>query len=452
MLALAPQLHAQPTGPESARFRAIYQELVEIDTSHSTGDTTAAARAMRQHLLAAGFAEGDVQLIEPFPKKGNLVLRYRGSGRQKPLLLLAPIDVVEARREDWKTDPFKLIERDGQFIARGTIDDKAMAAAFVSLLGQLKREGFTPSRDIVLALTADEERGNEPSNGAAWLLKHHRALVDAEYGINEGGRGELKDGKPFVHVVQLGEKTFVQFEFEVTGPGGHSARPTPDNTLYDLAEALVRLRQYRFPVQLNEAARTYFQRSAALEDSALTSDFLAVAGGNPPPEVLERLSNKPAIIGLLRTTCVATMAHAGHAPNALPQVARATINCRALPDENLDFVASELARIAGPKVKLKRVRQDDPAPGSPMNPVVMGTIERISAQMWPKVPVVPTMGVSTTDSRRFRAAGIPMYGVSGLFVDPDNTGVHGLDEHIGVQQLHDGREFLYRLVKALASD
>ena len=451
-LAWAPQLRAQPMGAEAARFRAIYQELVEIDTSRSTGDTTAAARAMRQHLLAAGFPEGDVQLIEPFPKKGNLVLRYRGSGRQKPLLLLAHIDVVEARREDWKTDPFKLVERNGQFIARGAIDDKAMAAAFVSLLGQLKREGFTPGRDIVLALTADEERGNEPSNGAAWLLKHHRTLVEAEYGINEGGRGELKDGKPFVHVVQLGEKTFVQFEFEAIGPGGHSARPTPDNTLYDLAEALVRLRQYRFPVRLNEAARTYFQRSAALEDSALTSDFLAVAGGNPPPEVVERLSNKPAIIGLLRTTCVATMAHAGHAPNALPQVARATINCRALPDENLDFVASELARIAGPKVKLKRVRQDDPAPGSPMNPAVMGSIERISAQMWPNVPVVPTMGVSTTDSRRFRAAGIPMYGVSGLFVDPNDTGVHGLDEHIGVQQLHDGREFLYRLVKALASE
>jgi len=431
-------------------FRSIYQELIEINTSDSEGDTTEAAKAMQKRLLDAGFKAGDMEVISPFPRKGNLVARYKGSGAKKPILLLAHIDVVEAKRSDWKTDPFKLQEKDGVFTARGSIDDKAMASIFVSVLGQLKREGFAPSRDIILALTADEEKGSSPANGASWLLKNRRPLVEAEFGINEGGRGELKGGKPLSHIVQIAEKTFVQAEFEATGPGGHSARPTVDNTIYELAEALTRLRQYQFPVRLNDAARVYFERSAPLQSGQIADDMRQVAKANPDPAAIDRLSKVSSIVGLLRTTCVATMLNAGHAPNALAQSAKASVNCRMLPDEDINFVSKKLAEIAGPKVKVTLAREGETAPGSPLRPDVMAPIEAVSSEMWPGVPVIPTMGVSTTDSRHYREAGIPMYGVSGLFADPLDTGVHGLNEHIGVQQLYDGREFLYRLIKRLA--
>jgi len=436
--------------PDQELFRAIYQELIEINTTDSEGDTTVAAKAMQARLLAAGFKANEAEVIAPFPRKGNLVARYKGSGAKKPMLLLAHIDVVEARRSDWKTDPFKLQERDGQFIARGAIDDKAMASIFVSVLGQLKREGFAPSRDIILALTADEEKGNSPANGANWLLTNRRNLVEAEFGINEGGRGELKNGKHLSHIVQIAEKTYVQAEFEATGPGGHSARPTVDNTIYDLSEALTRLRQYQFPVRLNDAARLYFERSAPLQSGQVAEDMRELAKANPDLGAVERLSKVPNIVGMLRTTCVATMLNGGHAPNALAQSAKATINCRLLPDEDINFVTSRLTEIAGPTMKVSVTRESDTAPASPLRPDVIGTIEAISAEMWPGVPVIPTMGVSTTDSRYFREAGIPMYGASGLFVDPTDTGVHGLNEHIGVPHLYAGREFLYRLIRRLA--
>lgn len=443
---------AETPPSEKNLFRSIYQELIEINTSHSAGSTTQAAEALKKHLLNAGFAGSDIQIFEPFPKKGNLVLRYKGDGSAKPLLLLAHIDVVEAKREDWQTDPFKLQEKDGVFTARGAIDDKAMAAAFVSVLAQLKREGYLPKRDIILALTADEERSDLGSNGAEWLLANRRELVDAEFGINEGGRGELKNGKPYLHTVQIGEKLFASYQFKATGPGGHSARPTRDNTIYDLAEALTRLRQYQFPVNLTPASRVYFERTGKLEQSATAEDMLAVAKGMGGADAAaDRLSALPHIVGLLRTTCVATMLQAGHAPNSLAQSATATINCRLLPDDDFNFVQEKLREIAGNKVKVEVIRRDERAPGSPMRADLMGHIERLTEQMWPGVPVIPTLGVSTTDSRRFRSVGIPMYGVSGLFVDPANTGVHGLNEHIVVQQLYDGREFLYRLVKSLGT-
>jgi acetylornithine deacetylase/succinyl-diaminopimelate desuccinylase-like protein len=431
-------------------FRSIYQELIEINTSDSEGDTTEAAKAMHKRLLDAGFKAGDMEVIAPFPRKGNLVARYKGSGAKKPILLLAHIDVVEAKRSDWKTDPFKLQEKDGVFTARGSIDDKAMASIFVSVLGQLKREGFAPNRDIILALTADEEKGNSPANGASWLLKNRRALVDAEFGINEGGRGELKGGKPLSHIVQIAEKTYVQAEFEASGPGGHSARPTVDNTIYELAEALTRLRQYQFPVRLNDAARVYFERSAPLQSGQIADDMRQVAKANPDPAAIDRLSKVSSIVGLMRTTCVATMLNAGHAPNALAQNAKASVNCRMLPDEDINFLSKKLTEIAGPRIKVTLEREGETAPGSPLRPDVMAPIEAVSAEMWPGVPVIPTMGVSTTDSRHYREAGIPMYGVSGLFVDPVDTGIHGLNEHIGVRQLYDGREFMYRLIKRLA--
>jgi acetylornithine deacetylase/succinyl-diaminopimelate desuccinylase-like protein len=443
---------AMASPSDVARFTDVYKELIEINTSDSVGSTTVAAQAMKDRLVAAGFSGGVFEVIEPFPRKGNLLGRYKGTGALRPLLLLAHIDVVEAKREDWKTDPFKLQEIDGRYVARGAIDDKAMAAIYVSVLSQLKAEGFMPKRDIILALTADEEKGSSPANGAAWLLKNRRADVEAEIGINEGGRGEIRNGKPFSHVVQLGEKTFVQYELEATGPGGHSARPTPDNTIYDLSEALLRLRAHGFAPDLSPAARTYFSRSLPMQEGQTRIDFEEMASGKPSAAAVERLSRRSDLVGLMRTTCVATMVNAGHAPNALAQSAKAVINCRALPDEDLNLVEQEMARLAGPKVKVTKVRQDDPAPSSPLNPQLLKAVDEITEALWPGVPVIPTMGVSTTDSRRFRAAGIPMYGVSGLFVEPESTGVHGLNENIGVAELLKGREFMYRLIKRLASE
>lgn len=436
---------------ETKLFRSIYQQLIEINTSDSVGDTAEASLAMQKRLLQNGFKQDETELITPFPRKGNLIARYKGSGEKKPMLLLAHLDVVEAKRSDWNSDPFKLEEKNGHFYARGAIDDKAMAAIYVSVLGQLKREGFIPKRDIILALTADEERGSSPANGAAWLLKNRPELVAAEFGINEGGRGELKDGKPLSHVIQVGEKTFGEFLFEATGPGGHSARPTKDNTIYDLAEALVRLRQYQFPVNLNEASKFYFERNAPFQKGGTVDDMREMAKSDPDPAAVARLSAMSSMVGLLRTTCVATMLAAGHAPNALAQSAKATINCRLLPDDDFVSVSNKLAEIAGDKIKMSVIRRDESAPSSPLRNDVIGPIEAITKEMWPGVPVIPTMGVSTTDSRRFRSAGIPIYGVSGLFVDPANTGVHGLDEHIGVQQLYDGREFMYLLIKLLSN-
>lgn len=439
------------TQADAQRFKDIYKELIEIDTSLAGGRTTEAANAMRERLLAAGMPAADMEVIEPFPKHGNLVARYRGTGEKKPILLLAHIDVVNAKREEWKTDPFKLTETDGRYIARGAIDDKAMSSAYVSIFDQLRREGFKPKRDIIMALTAAEESGGD-ANGAAWLAQNARDKIDAEFGINEGGRGEYRGGKAYANLVQVSEKATVLYKFEAKGPGGHSARPTLDNTIYDLSEALARLRQYRFPVDIGPNSRSFFEKSAALQPDDLKSDFLAVAAGNPSAEVTERLSNRPTLIGLLRNTCVATTLTGGHATNALAQTATATVNCRLLPGADVALVDKKLAEIAGDKVTVTRDKEPFMSPASPLLPQFFGVAEKLSAQMWPGVPLVPTQGVSSTDSRFMRSIGIPMYGVSGLFVDPEKTGVHGLNENVGIKELMDMREFLYQLIKKLASE
>src|SRR5712664_1618234 len=306
---------AQPLGPEQKRFHGIYKELVETNTSHSVGDNTLAAQRMAKHLKDAGFADADTLVLEPFPKKGMLIARFRGDGSKKPLLLLAHLDVVEALRSDWKTDPFVLQESDGYFTARGSIDDKAMAAAFVSILSQLRREGYRPKRDIVLALTADEERGDVPSNGVYWLVSNKRELLEAEFGINEGGGGELRDGKPFLHRIQVAEKMYTTYQFTVRNPGGHSSLPVPENAIYELAAALTRVGAHRFPVKLAEVTRFYFERSAKLSSGSLAEDMRAAASGQADVQAYDRLSSSALYNALLRTTCVATMLRAGHAEN-----------------------------------------------------------------------------------------------------------------------------------------
>jgi acetylornithine deacetylase/succinyl-diaminopimelate desuccinylase-like protein len=441
---------AADAAAEQKLFREIYQELVEINTSHSAGDNTKAANAMAKRLRDAGFAAGDMQLFEPFPKKGNLVLRYKGSGAKKPMLLVAHIDVVEAKREDWTTDPFKLQESGGYFTARGSIDDKSMASSFVSILGQLKREGFVPKRDIILALTSDEERGDVPSNGMFWLVKNQRALVDADFGINEGGGGELKDGKAHLNRIQVAEKVFVTYELETTNPGGHSSVPRPDNAINELNEALTRIARHEFPVKMSEVTKAYFERSAAFASGQEAADMRAVARDAPDPAAVARLSAKAFFNAQFRTTCVTTMVEAGHAENALPQRAKALVNCRILPNDDAAEVERTMKSLAGDKVAIKHMYPPTLSPPSALRPDVLGAVEKITGQMWPGVPVVPTMSSGATDSRFLRNIGIPVYGASGMFVEPSDYRAHGLNERILVKQLYEGREFLYRLVKELA--
>jgi acetylornithine deacetylase/succinyl-diaminopimelate desuccinylase-like protein len=343
-----------------------------------------------------------------------------------------------------------LQETDGYFTARGSIDDKAMASSFVSVLGQLKQEGFKPSRDIILALTTDEERGDVPSNGAYWIVKNKPELVKAEFGINEGGGGELRAGKPVLHRIQVAEKMYTTYELEAHDVGGHSSIPTKSNPIYALTAALDRLGAYQFPVKLADVTQTYFARSAPLATGQLAEDMRAVGTGHPDQASIDRLSAMPFYNAQLRTTCVATMVNAGHAENALPQSAKATVNCRILPHDDPADIDRQLKQVIGnDKISVRYVNQPLASPASPLSGDLVKTVDTLTQQMW-NVPVIPAMSTGATDSRFMRNAGIPMYGVSGLFTEPADYRAHGLDERIEIARLYDGREFLYRLVKQLA--
>ena len=440
----------EPTSKQQA-FRQIYQELVEINTTDSAGDSLRAAEAMATHLKAAGLPAADVQVISSGPRKGNLVARLRGTGARKPILLIGHLDVVEAKREDWNFDPFKLQEVNGFFRGRGSIDDKAMVSIFVANLIEYVKEGFKPDRDIILALTADEELSDSPHDGAHYLLDHHRALIDAEIAINEGGGNALRDGKPFRMSVQHAEKVYQTYVLEVTDPGGHSASGRRDNAIYRLADALRRLHQFDFPVGLNPVTRSFFERVAPLETPPTAAAIRALLAGSTDTQTLMPLTNRPDYNAVMRTTCVATLLEAGHAENALPQTARATVNCRILPDQPVAEVERTLVQvIADDRVKITPKGQSVLSPPSPINPELMHAVETLAGEMWPGVPVIPTMSGGYTDSRWLRNAGIPSYGVSGLFTDPTRSGVHGLNEQVGVKELYDSKAFLYRLVKELA--
>ncbi|MCA1642283.1 MAG: M20/M25/M40 family metallo-hydrolase, partial [Acidobacteria bacterium] len=417
----------------------------------STGDCTRAAEAMASRLRAAGFPADDVKVLVPpgNAKKGNLVARLRGTGARKALLLLAHIDVVEARREDWSTDPFKLTEKDGYLYGRGTGDDKAMAAIFVANLIRMRQEGFKPERDIIVALTADEEGGD--FNGVDFLIKNHRALVDAEFGINEGGSGQLKKGQRLLNGVQASEKVFQSFRLETTNRGGHSSQPRKDNAIYQLAAALTRVAAFEFPLNLNEVTRAYFERMSKIEKGQLAADMKAVAANPPDPAAVKSLSETPYYNALMRTTCVATRLEGGHADNALPQTARALVNCRILPQENAAQVQAALTRaVADSGVKITAEGEFKASPPSPLSAAVMQPIERVTERMWRGTPVVPLMGTGATDSLYFRQIGIPVYGVSGVFSDIEDNRAHGRDERILIKSLYEAQEFLYELTKAFA--
>ena len=450
IFAACAQTASQPA-PNDVLFRSVYKELVEINTTNSVGDTLVAANAMARRLIDAGFPAADVHVLSSAPRKGNMVARLRGNGVRKPVLLMAHMDVVEAKREDWAFDPFVLQEKDGYFRARGSVDDKAMAAIFLVNLIRLRNEAVLPDRDIILALTTDEELANSPHDGARWLLENHRALIDAEFALNEGGGGTLREGKPVTSNIQLAEKVYRSFTLEVKDRGGHSAQPRRDNAITRLAEGLVRIADYEFAARLNPVTSAYLRIVAKFDSPEVRAALDALLAGDNRPEVLAPLSKRPNYNSQIRTTCVATMLDAGHAENAMAQTARATINCRLLPDENPDDVMRQLkAAVKDDNIAVIPLGAVVDSPASPMSPEVIKAVEAISADMWPGIPVIPTQSGGYTDSRWLRKYGIPAYGVSGVFTEEGKSGVHGLNEQVGVRQLLEAKEFLYRLVRRLA--
>ena len=436
--------------PHQQLARELLRELVEIDTTHSTGSTTVAAQALAGHLIAAGFTDREVQVLEEVPRKGNLIVRFRGrDAGSKPLLLLAHLDVVEADPADWTLDPFKFTELNGYYYGRGTLDDKDEAAIHVANLIRLREEGFVPDRDIIVALTADEEGGVH--NGVAWLLENHRDLIDAEFALNEGGGGYSQDGRHVSNNVQASEKIYQSFRLQVVNRGGHSSLPVKENAIYQLADALGKIRDYDFPVKLNEVTRIFFERSAALEPPEISAAMHGILQDAPDSQSIELLSTMPAYNARMRTTCVATLLDAGHAENALPQRAQAVVNCRILPNELPEDVQSMLESvIADGRVSVMPLDDAKPSPPSPLVPDVLGPIERITEEMWPGVPVIPIMSAGATDGLYLRNAGIPVYGVSGMFRERGDNRAHGQDERILASAFFDGQEFLYRLTKELS--
>jgi acetylornithine deacetylase/succinyl-diaminopimelate desuccinylase-like protein len=446
--------------PGEASFRDLYKELIETNTALSSGSCTLAAERMAARLKAAGFPDSD---LHPFaapdhPKEGGLVAVYPGRDpKLKAILLLAHIDVGEAKREDWTRDPFKLVEANGTFYARGSIDDKAEAAIWVDTLVRYQQEHFRPRRTIKLALTCGEETAGA-FNGAEWLVAHQCDLIDAAFAVNEGASGELDaEGHRVLLEIQAGEKTAQNFRLEVTNAGGHSSRPVKDNAIYHLAAALLRIQSYQFPAQFTDGSRAYFTGMAAVQasrgNSQVADAMRALVKDPNDAAAIELVSSKdPSWNATLRTTCVATMLDAGHATNALPQRARANINCRIFPGVAAEAVRTKLEElIADPAVKVTTLETRGPSsPPPPLTREILGPVEKISAEMFPGVPVVPILQPGATDGQFLNAAGIPTYGIEPVFVGPDLGHIHGLNEYVSVQSLLDGRDFLYRLIKVYA--
>jgi acetylornithine deacetylase/succinyl-diaminopimelate desuccinylase-like protein len=435
----------------------ILKQLIEINSTDSVGSTTVAAGAMAKRLIDAGFSPDDVKVLGPNARKGNMVARLHGTGAHKPILLIGHLDVVEARREDWSTDPFQFVEKDGYFYGRGTQDMKDCDAILITTFIRLKREGYQPDRDLILALTADEEGGQ--SNGVAWLLKNHRDLVDAEFVLNADAGGVTSvHGKPVNVDIEASEKLYADFQLTATNPGGHSSLPKPDNAIYHIANALTRLERSPFPFELNAITRLYFERRAQLESGQTAADMKAILQTPPDSAALARLATDARFNSTLRTTCVATRLSAGHANNALPQLAQANVNCRILPGHAIEEVRQELIRIvADPKVAVRSVNEGGPVSGqraafAPIlpPPEVLQPLERVANELWPGAPVIPEMETGASDSIHTVAAGIPSYGVNGVAIDQDDIRAHGKDERVRASAYYDGVEFCYRYLKALA--
>jgi acetylornithine deacetylase/succinyl-diaminopimelate desuccinylase-like protein len=458
---LVPNSNAQMDEATRQLAHDMFKQLVEINTTDSVGNVTTAAEAMAQRFRDAGFPGTDIQVLGPDDRKKNLVVRLHGSGKQKPVLLIGHLDVVEARREDWTTDPFQFVEKDGYFYGRGTQDMKDGAAIMVATLIKMKQEGFVPDRDIILALTADEEGGK--FNGVNWLLKNHRELIDAEFALNPD---ELtvwtEHGKAVVVEVEAAEKTYSDYQLVVTDAGGHSSLPTPHNAIYQLANGLVHVQQYKFPIELNEVTRAYYERMANGETGQRSADMKAILRDPPDQAAAARLSQDVNDNAMLRTTCVATRVNAGHANNALPQRAEAIVNCRLLPGHTKQEIRGKLVQIlADPAIAVHYMSDareaSDTVPSNPvfapqsLRPDVLGAVEKVASAMWPGTPVIPTMARGASDGIYTSAAGMPTYEVAGVEVDRNDDREHGRDERVGVESFYRGLDFYYRFLKTLTA-
>ncbi|HEY4739567.1 MAG TPA: M20/M25/M40 family metallo-hydrolase [Candidatus Acidoferrales bacterium] len=433
----------------------IFKQLIEINTTDSVGNTTTAADAMAAWLRGAGFTGDDVQVLGPNPRKGNLVARIHGTGARKPILFICHLDVVEAHREDWSMDPFQFIEKDGYFYGRGTEDIKEGDALLVTTFIRMKKEGYRPDRDLILALTADEEGGD--FNGVDWLLNNHRELIDADFVINpDAGDFEMDKGKKLAVGIQASEKLYQDYDVKVENPGGHSSLPRPDNAIYELAGGLLRLERTQFPFELNDVTRGYFAREADIVGGATGADMKAILETPPNRDAIKRLSQVPYYNSRMRTTCVATRVEAGHANNALAGTARANVNCRILPGHSPEEIQQALIRImADPKITIAPSTvlggSTRPNPPSPLRPDVIGAIQHVAAQMWPGVPVVPVMDAGASDGAITRGFGMPTYGVPGVFIDINDDRSHGRDERLPVASFYEGVDFYYHFIQVLSS-
>ena len=448
---------AKASGPrlDQVAFRDLYKELIETNTTLSTGSCTLASEKLAVRLKAAGYADKDVEIVVPpdQPRQGALIATLAGTDtRLKPILLLAHLDVVEANRADWERDPFTLIEENGFFYARGASDDKAMAAAFADNMIRYKREGLKPKRSLRLALTCGEETPDN-FNGVEWLIANRPELLDAEFALNEGAGGQIDaNGRKVFLGIQAGEKVYQDFTLRITNPGGHSSRPVKDNAIVRLSQGLARIGAHDFPIALNEATRNHYARMADIEGGETGAAMKAMAADPSDAAAAASLARSPGRNSMMRTTCVPTQVKAGHAPNALPQRAEANVNCRILPGEKVEDVRKTLASVINdPGIAVETVGKPSPvSPPPPLNARIMGPATTVASAMWPGVPIVPAMSTGATDGRFLLAAGTPTYGLSGMFSPPGDSGAHGLNERISVQALYEGRDFLYEVVKLYA--
>ncbi|MGC2110392.1 MAG: M20/M25/M40 family metallo-hydrolase [Candidatus Korobacteraceae bacterium] len=460
-LILAASSQAQVDDTSRQLAHDVFQQLVEINTTDSVGNVTTAAEAMAQRFRDAGFPAADIQVLGPNDRKKNLVVRLHGTGKKKPILLIGHLDVVEAERQDWSTDPFQFVEKDGYFYGRGTQDMKSDDVIFVVTLIRFMKEGYKPDRDIILALTADEEGGK--SNGVDWLVRNHREMIDAEFVLNpDNGAVDTVKGKPLMVAMDATEKIYADYRLEVTSPGGHSSEPVPDNAIYHLTDGLARLQRYQFPFELSAVTRPYFERVSAIESAQTASDMKAILHRPPDQAAISRLSSNPLYNALMRTTCVPTRLEAGHANNALPQRATANVNCRILPGHTREEIRHKLiAILADPRIIVSYVTNDGrvldkaPAEGAEppvaLRPDVMKPLEAVVAQMWPGVPVIPSMNTGASDGIYTDAAGMPTYGVTGVGIDMDDVRAHGKDERVRVESFYQGVDFYYLYLKALTT-
>ena len=441
----------------------VFKQLIEINTTDSSGSTTAAAKAMAERLLDAGFPPADVVVLGPNERKGNMVARYRGrkGSKLKPILIIGHTDVVEARREDWSTDPFQFVEKGGYYYGRGTQDMKDSDAIAVTAFIRMKKEGFVPDRDIILALTADEEGGS--SNGVSWLLKNHRELVDAEFALNpDSGGVTTEQGRPMAVEFEATEKLYADYQLLATNPGGHSSLPRPDNAIYHVADALTVLQKTAFPFELNAVTREYFKQMAKVETGQNAEDMRSILETPPSEAAIARLSRDPIYNSTMRTTCVATMLAGGHAYNALPQRAEANVNCRIFPGHSQEEIRLDLVKLFDDPALSVRYRADDGelsdhgsdrkamAP-PPLNPGLMAALSGVSAKLWPGTPVIPIMETGASDSIYTMTAGIPSYGINGVAIERDDVRMHGKDERVLVDSYYKGVEFYYEFLKSLTT-